>query len=154
MYDFVHKLLKKKKYKQVLSTVLENEEVREPFTNDLNHAWYIVGDAYFKLNDYKLAIQSFKKALEYWDEDISAMIALSNSYSELKAPELASKVLENGLRVDPFNETLNYNLGNAYFDQERYQDASSCYKKIDQSSNLFDMAQNNLKAIKYKLNEG
>ena len=64
-FEDIHVLLKNKMYIDVINLVFDKKlnRINKPYDFDLNHAWYIVGDIFFKTQKYNSAISCFKKAL-------------------------------------------------------------------------------------------
>lgn len=155
IFDDIHRLLKKAEYEKALGELLASDggKINSPYDQDLNHAWYTVGDAFYKLEQFEDAIAAFRKALENWPEDKEAALALSNSYSENKMPKEAELALKSFLEKNPANETLIYNLANALFDQEKWDEAIPLYTSIKRDTELYGLAQKNLKMAK-KLKTG
>ena len=154
-FDEIHKLLKAGDYEAALSSIYDykNNRIYLPFQNDLNHAWYIVGDIFYKQGDIEYAISCFKKALSDWPEDVEAICALGSCYSYIAKPEKAEGYLSKGLLISPGNPTLLYNYANALFDQKKYRDAIRYFRKIEQEEEIYSLAQSNIKKAKKKLQQ-
>ncbi|WP_454254223.1 tetratricopeptide repeat protein [Pseudomonas sp. Marseille-Q8238] len=144
----IHTLLKEKDFSRALDIVYNSERgvIREPYRNDENHAWYIVGDIFYKKEKYDLAIHAFKNSIEARKEDIQAICALANCYFCIGDIEKAAFYLKEGLQMAPKNASLTYNYGNALFDLERYKEAIRIYKKISKDEEyIYQLAQRNIR---------
>lgn len=147
----IHELLHKGNLKIALETLYnkKNGDIYKKYKSDENHAWYIIGDIFFKSGNYEMAVHSFKRALESREDDIEAYCALANSYSAMNRPEKSAYALLAALKYAPQNPTINYNLGNAYFDMGRYREALEHYNKITlQHEEIYGMAQKNITKAK------
>jgi tetratricopeptide (TPR) repeat protein len=147
----IHDLLREKQHENVLEKIYDKTRgaIRKEFQGDENHAWYIIGDIFFKQSNYEMAAHSFKKSLESREDDIEACCALANAYSELGMPDKSAACLIAGLKYKPDSSTLNYNLGNAYFDMGERERAIKHYKRVlPQHEDIYEMAQKNIKRAK------
>ena len=138
VFDEIHKMLHKARnnsgyYDEILSLLLGSacDDVRAPYREDMNHAWYIIGDIYYTLKAFEKAKIAFLKSIDYWSEDIDALMALANTYVELDEPYEAKKHLLKALELNPDSDKILYNLGNAYFDLEEYKNAIKYYSKVN-----------------------
>ncbi len=150
-FDHIHEMLNNKNYGQVLGILLNPEltKIEEPYRSDLNHAWYIVGDIFYRLEKYEQAISAFKKSLDDRPDDVEAIMALANSYSEANMPEKAEEILRKGKEIDPDNSAITYNLANSLFDQGEYCRAIDFYRAINMSDGeIYGLAQKNIKRVK------
>lgn len=153
-FELVHELLKQNKYGNVLQLIFNAKLflIKPPYSEDLNHSWFIVGDIFYKEEKYEKAISSFKKSLEDWPEDVEAMLALSNCYSEINLPKKAEEILMKAKKIKPGNSAITYNLANALFDQGEYIRAIDYYNKIRSNEDeIYDLAKKNIKTAKEKL---
>jgi tetratricopeptide (TPR) repeat protein len=144
-FDALHKLLKKDR-SAALEQLLDPAScsIREPYVEDLNHAWYVVGDIYFKQDDFTPALESFLKSLDDRPDDVEAMMAIANCASELGDPALSEKYLRAALKQSE-SAALFYNLGNVLFDQGKFGEALCYFKRVAVSdSEIYAMAQRNL----------
>lgn len=120
-------------YENALTLLLrEDRHLRCPFKSaNANHAWYVVGDTYFKLGKFSYAINAFKNSLRACRDDVEALWAIGNAYSEIGRPRLAERYFRKALYLDKTNsDELSFNLGNALFDQKKYAEAISIYLKV------------------------
>lgn len=118
--------------------------IKEPYRADLNHAWYVVGDIYFKQDDFASALESFLKSLDDRPDDVEAMMAIGNCASALGDAALSEKYLRAALKQSE-SAALLYNLGNALFDQGKFGEALCYFKRVKMSdADIYAMAQRNL----------
>ncbi len=154
-FDKIEKILKSPTYVEVLDLLLNSNGSRvvKPYNSALNHAWYLVGVVYFKQENYVDALHSFKKSYRHYKNDIAAIRAIGNCYSELGNPKTAKyyfmKAIKMGGNKYKDINILIYNLGNAYFDMKKYDFAIFEYKKVNKNDKeTFDLAQKNIKHAK------
>jgi tetratricopeptide (TPR) repeat protein len=102
--------------------------IRSHYRSDLNHAWYYVGDLYFRAGDFNKALSSFRNSLKHWRGDSHALMAASCCHSELRRPHWAAYYLKKAIRLDRNNAVLFYNLGNAFLDMDRNKAALRQYR--------------------------
>ena len=100
-FEDIHVLLINKMYIDVINLVFDEKlnRINKPYDIDLNHAWYIVGDIFFKTQKYDSAISCFKKALIFSQNDMEAMCALANCYSEQFQPKKSASILRKALNI-------------------------------------------------------
>lgn len=132
------------------------DNIRKPYNEDINHAWYLVGTIYFKLFDYSHSLQAFRAALKKDPKDYQAAHAIGSCYDQLERYKMAERFFRKALLLHGGNlvETT-YDLGNSLLDQNKFSEAISEYKKVIRNKksdeSLLRMAENNL-AIAKKLN--
>jgi len=147
-FESIHKLLKQRKLALVLRLLLDSKHrVKAQFRGDVNHAWYLVGDAYQRKGDYQSAITAFKRAFQNREEDLEALWAIGDCYSEIGRPILAERYYRKVLQFSKHNVAIRFNLGNALFDQGKYGRAISVYRSIEErvDSKVYRLAQKNLR---------
>lgn len=119
---------------------------------DPNHAWYNAGTIFFHQGKYVSALKAFKKALRTRKDDAQALWAIADCYSEMGKPSFAERYFRKALSNQPGDQSLIYNLGNALFDQGRYQEAIEKYLDIKKAdSELYGLAKKNIAAVQVKL---
>mgnify|MGYP000216966418 CR=1 FL=1 len=157
-FDDIHKLLRAGKGNAVLSMLINKKtgRINKAYSVDLNHAWYIVGSVLYKQEKFGDALLAFKKSYRHWKEDVDAIKAIGTCYSELENPKIAKyyyiKAKTIGGKRYKDIDALTYNLGNAYFDMEKYDLAISEYKKVRKSDKkTYQLAQKNIKHAKKHL---
>jgi tetratricopeptide (TPR) repeat protein len=110
----------------LISPVTQN--INTEYRDDLNHAWYCVGDICFKMGNFQDAKDAFRRALSFRKHDFDALHALGNCYAELGRPVLAERnfrrALLNASAVDASRRAdLKFNVANALLDQRRFDNA-------------------------------
>lgn len=142
-----HKALKQRQYRQVLASLLDSRgRLKAAFKSYPNHAFYILGNIYYKKADYVGAIRYFRRSLNADKSDYQALWAIADCYSDSNRPRLAERYYLQALKLAKSNlSNLRYNLGNALFDQGRYADAVSIYKTVGKGSTSYPRARKNLK---------
>jgi|JI10StandDraft_1071094.scaffolds.fasta_scaffold53395_3 tetratricopeptide (TPR) repeat protein len=122
---------------------------------DPNHVAYVRGDKKFKEGRFADAAKYFLVALEEWPEDWQAMAALGNSYSEMKKPRKSEQWFRQAIALAPMEmqPDLNYNLGNALFDQGRFDEAIEMYSQVPRGNKTWRLAERNIALSKRRLAE-
>jgi tetratricopeptide (TPR) repeat protein len=111
-----------------------------------NHVAYVRGDKKFKEGRFAEAAKFLLIALEEWPEDWQAMDALGNSYSEMKKPRKAEQWFRQAIELAPVENRpdLIYNLGNALFDQGRFDEAIAAYSQVPRGHKPRSLAERNI----------
>lgn len=120
---------------------------------DPNHVAYVRGDKKFKEDRFAEAAQFFLVALEEWPEGWQAMDALGNSYSEMKKTGKAEQWFRQAIEIAPFESRPNliYSLGNALFDQGRFDEAMAIYCQVPRGHKTWGLAEKNIALSKRSL---
>lgn len=116
----------------VCETILDEKSGRvvAPYTDDLNHAWYVVGNATFHMKQYHRALKAFQRAYRYDEGDWMALWGIADCYDRSKRPRMAQRYYERALSFVPTNAALRYNLANACIDLRQYSQAISLLRRI------------------------
>ncbi len=158
-FEILQKMMQQGKTRKVLGALLNQHSNRivKPYKEDLNHAWYLVGVAYYKEKRYEEALLAFKNSYRHWRFDVDALRAIGNCYSELRNAKMAkyyfikAKNLA-GKEYEGINALI-YNLGNSYFDLGQYRLAISEFKKVKASdAKSYEFAQKNMKLAQTTIN--
>lgn len=155
LFKPIHKLIKDQQYDVALNSLLIGNvaKLKSQFKSDTNHAWYLVGDIYFRKLRFRDAITAFKKSLRTRRDDYQVLWAIGNCYSELKMPAIAERYFRKALSYEPNEQRLLYNLGNALLDQGRYQEALDSYKQVlKKNIPLYKLAEKNAAIARGVLN--
>lgn len=148
-FNDIYGLIRAEKYDEALALLLcsKGKTIACHFKSDSNHAWYVVGDILFKKGLYKEAIAAFRKSLRNRLDDYQASWAIGESYSLLGRPRIAERYFRQALlqaKSESDKSSLIYNLGNALFDQRKYEDAINAYKNVSQKNKtIFKLASKN-----------
>lgn len=142
----VESLLSGKEYPTVLQLMLKEEGVLAvDYRQDLNHAWYLVGEAYYGLEEFSSALTSFQESFNSDQYDYMALMAQANCLSNMGGTTAAELLLRKAIDITGGTSQLYYNLGNALFDQRRYLDSIAKYEKVsDTYADLYAWAQDNI----------
>jgi len=134
-FNSVYQLIRSKRYSQALRKLLSERagKLAEGFAEEPNHAWYVVGDLYFKKKELRIATSAFRRSIAADGSDAQAYLALGNCYLGLGEHRKALKAYSQGLDADPRDAKLRYNLGNAYFDLGKYGQAATLYRSVNRS---------------------
>lgn len=103
--------------------------IRAPFRCDLNHAWYLHGELLFRQGRWLDAIRAYRKAYTRDIRDWHALMAIANCYDEMRKPAMAARNLRQALSIEPRSAELQYNLGNALYDDGQWKEAIHLYRK-------------------------
>lgn len=153
-FDEIHKLLSEGNLDLALHRIYDpaDDTIKARFDNDLNHAWYIVGDIHSKKGEYEKALTAFKKSLDDRPDDMEARWALGDVYSSLGQYSDAEIHFSKALEINPDSKEMKYNLANALYDQGKYKDAIKFYKDIpNDEPSIGNKAMKNLGLAKSKL---
>lgn len=134
----VHSLMKQGRLSTALRMLLNSETnmINDAFRLDKNHAWYCVGDIFFRQKNFEAAKNAFKRSVDYRPDDEDALEAVGNCYDELKRPKLAERYFRRALDVSTHTikaserAAITFNLANALFDQGRLDEAIELYKQL------------------------
>ncbi len=156
VFESVHETINKGQLEIALREVLDMDlaKIRKPYTSDLNHAWYVVGNIYFELSDYSQSLRAFRSAFK---SDQQTAHAIGNCYTELGRYKMAERFFKKALSGNESNLELIYNLGNSFLDQDKFVEAMNKYIKVINSKNadenLMIMAKENLAIAKKALSK-
>jgi len=162
IFDRIHRLLKDNLNDEAIVALLsKRSRLRKEFWIDKNHAWYCVGCAYFNNEEYDLARKAFMNALRYAPFDTESLLACANCFSEMQRPDDVLRILKKALRQNPggkLRTAIKYNLGNAFFDLKRYEEAKQIYMKLSKRNDeIGHLAKKNIihlqgKSLEQKIN--
>lgn len=131
----INQLLRNGQHSKAISRLVARDgRIRADFRGDVNHAWYLAGDAAYRSGDLDQALVFFKNSARAWPDDTQALMALANCYSDLNKPRWAAHYLAKAIEIDPHNPDLNFNLANARFDMAQYAKAVKLYRKVIKAS--------------------
>lgn len=143
LFSYPHALINKGKTQQVLSLLIDNEDIAQAYKEDENHAWYLVGDTLYKEKKFDFALKCFKKSLFFNPKDYDAIFAIGDCYSELKKPERAFSFYKSVYKKTKNYNAL-YNMGNCFFDTHEYAEAIDIYIDIPAHAVSYKMARKNI----------
>jgi tetratricopeptide (TPR) repeat protein len=129
----IHTLLRAKRYRAVRKAILDDKTGRvvPPYTEDLNHTWYVIGNAELGAKRYDRALKAYQRSYRHDDgEGWMALMAIGNCYYQMKRPRMALRYYARALRFVPSNAELRYNLANMYIDLRQYSNAISRLRRI------------------------
>ena len=106
---------------QELVTNASEEQTAEQYpTSGITHFMY--GEIYRSGGNYTYANLEYRKALEY-DTTTTILNAIGESYRMLGKPKQATSYFEKSLKLDPNDETAQYNVLDLYMNELRYEEA-------------------------------
>lgn len=134
----IHAHLRENKLKAAIKLIVDRAGKLHPKLRvDANHAWYCLGDAYYRMGEYSSARDGFFKALRSRPSDIDALVAIANSYDALSKPRYAAHYLRRAMREARSQHLgredvsrVAFNLGNALSDLGRYEEAVDAYRQV------------------------
>lgn len=131
-FEKIHAIIRRGRTSEALKHLLDDtgRRIRKPYTENLNHAWYLVGDLLYKKRNHREAIDAFKKSYRNWPDDYQALWATAECYSEMKRPRIAVRYWEKAMAIAGPKDELLFNLGNAFLDAGEFSKAISYYKKV------------------------
>jgi tetratricopeptide (TPR) repeat protein len=112
---------------------------------ELNIAAYSEADALYRKGRFREALRSFKCAAEADPEDSACWFAMGSCFDALKKPQRAELAYRKALSLAPEADhpALFFNIGNALFDQQLFDQAIIWYAKIPRSHGVFAAAKRN-----------
>ncbi|WP_084455370.1 tetratricopeptide repeat protein [Comamonas composti] len=158
VYENIYHNMRSGRYEEVLERILDfkSGNLKFPFEKNANHAWYCVGDAYFKLGKFSEALKAFQRAKKSDSSDAMCFLALGNSYDALGRPKLAERMFRKALNMDLdeyYRASAFFNFGNALYDQKRYEEAIEIYNHVRKRKDLIgEKARRNIFSAKLKIN--
>ena len=107
---------------------------------------YRRGDKHYRAGRYHAALGEFRRALQLAPADSDTWWAIGNCHTDLHRPRLAESAFRSALRFAKPRDraVLTYNLGNALFDQRRFQAAARWYRRVPPRSSIARATRRNL----------
>lgn len=146
VFGRIHALMRRGRNGEALAKLLDDtgRRIRKPYTENLNHAWYLIGEILYETENYLEAIKAYQKSYRNWSDDYQALWGVAECYSEMKRPRIAVRYWEKALSLAGHKDELIYNLGNAFFDLGEFAKAISCYVKVrKRSPSVYKLAAKN-----------
>ncbi|MGI9413040.1 MAG: tetratricopeptide repeat protein [Hyphomicrobiales bacterium] len=156
-FDAIRSLLKSERYAEALEHVYDRrgDRIRAPFHHDLNRAWYIVADIFFKQDLFARSKTAFERSLLEHPNDVEALLGFAHACAELHHYAASERALRLALEENPFDDRVLYSLANILFDNERYEEAISLYERlISVGSRLSPGARKNLRLAVSQMRTG
>jgi tetratricopeptide (TPR) repeat protein len=104
-------------------------------------------DLYMR-QDYKGAVKEFQRSIGLApnsSNSVDAASYMADAYIALDDTKGAIKALKTSLRLNPYRDDINIKLGNLYFSEERYPEATTEYEKAvklnPSAGNIFALGQ-------------
>ncbi|WP_172424508.1 tetratricopeptide repeat protein [Vandammella animalimorsus] len=151
--DGIYRMIRSGEYTSAIDKMMVGDGFRldAVYKFDANHSWYVLGGIFLKIGNYNSAIESFRRSLKSWPEDVDALMAMGNIYSEIKKYKMAERFFRRGLLINPENLGMKFNLANALFDQGKLDLALKEYASIArQESDLSGQANRMIGLINQK----
>lgn len=90
---------------------------------DVSKGYYNLGLAYYTIDSLDKAERIYRKALKLDSSNVDLYINMAALYIKKRRFDLAEQYALMGLRYDPDNNLVNYNLGKSYYLRNQYQKA-------------------------------
>jgi tetratricopeptide (TPR) repeat protein len=112
---------------------------------ELNIRAYADADALFKAGRIREALRQFRVASDADPDDSDCWFALGSCFDALKQPKRAEAAYLKALAKAPESDhpALNFNIGNALFDQQRFEQAIARYVQVPRGHAVYVPAQRN-----------
>jgi tetratricopeptide (TPR) repeat protein len=91
-----------------------------------------IANQYFIQTYWDRAIENFQRVLELMPDSLETYADLGLCYMRKNQPELAIKIIEEGLKISANSPALQHLLGNAYAQANQWRNAIIAYKKAVQ----------------------
>ena len=126
-----------------LTTVVQ----RDPNILD---AWIMLGNEYFRKNQYALALQQYKRALAINPDYDLATVNLASAYRAMGDYEAATLGFERYLQKDPKNAWVRYQLGELYVELNQLEKAEAEFQQSLADDVRVASARNALGVVAFK----
>jgi arylsulfatase A-like enzyme/tetratricopeptide (TPR) repeat protein len=113
-------------------------------------AWFSLGNAYFKEQRYKEAIEYFKKALALKPDYDLAVINIAAAYRRLGDDDAALAGFEHYLRIDPKDAYVRYQMGEIWLDRGDLDRAEQLFRESLEMDSHVAAAKNALGAVAFR----
>lgn len=153
-FEKIYSLVRRRRYGAALDLLYDRQSHRlnGAYKSDANHAWYRVGEIFYKQGKYREALDAFRKGLRTRPEDAYALWAIADCYSDMGRPKLAERYYRKAKALAGQEWALTYDIGSCLFDQGRYREAIALYKKIPSSeSGAFKLARKNMELAQSRM---
>lgn len=133
----IYALRRRRRFSAALRQLVDVESLRLrlPFRREANHAWYCAGDVAYLLGQIPFAISAFRRALRSRPDDVQALWAMGNCYSDLGRARMAERCFRRALALSGDSDLrLLFNLANALLDQGKYGLALNMYREVKRRS--------------------
>ena len=97
---------------------------------EVGHAWFLLGWAFRRLENYTEAKEAFLKAIELEPKEPDAFNELAICYMELGEYRDCRKYLSRALRLEPENVKIISNMGILSMKEEKFADAEGFFKTV------------------------
>jgi len=103
-------------------------------------AWCYLGIAYYEINLYEKAIESFDYALALDEKNEEALLYEMKSYFKLNERKKANEVFFTLLNMTRFKDLLWHQLGNSFYEAEEYENALVSYQNSIDENDEFSIS--------------
>ncbi len=125
---------------------------RESVDVDLNIALYSEADACFRAGRFRDALRLFKRAAQADPLDSDCWFAIGSCLDALNRPTRAEAAYLKALSMAPEEDhpALPFSVGNALFDQQRFEEATGWYARVPAEHEVFARADRNRRLAESK----
>jgi len=111
----------------------------------LNISAYSEADKHYHAGHFREALRLFNISSTADPADGDAFYAIGNCYDALDEPTLAAAAYRTAIKLLPSDRhpELHFNIGNAFFDLERYAEALAEYRLVPKDSSAWAAASKN-----------
>lgn len=126
--------------------------LRESIDVALNIELYSEADACFRAGRFRDALRLFKQAARADSLDNDCWFAIGSCLDALRRPSRAERAYLKALSLAPPGDhpALFFNIGNALFDQQRFEDAVTWYARVPAGHEVFARAECNRRLAESK----
>jgi tetratricopeptide (TPR) repeat protein len=131
----------------IQATQIPDSLVLSPAASELSEAkkYKELGNQKASQNDYKGAIDYYKKSTEIKPDFVDAYYNLGKAYKTINDTDNAIKSFSRYLELEPQNIEIMANLGQCLKEKKQYNQAENYFKKVLEIDPKFDMASRELK---------
>lgn len=120
---------------------------------DLNIEAYAEADALYRKGRFREALRSFRRAAKADPEDSDCWFAMGSCFDALNQPKRAELAYRKALSLAPEADhpALFFNIGNALFDRQLFEEATLWYAKIPRGNKVHAAAERNRQLAESKI---
>lgn len=125
----------------------KDEEFGEEFITSQIADYIHLGDKFRQKGNFYLALQKYQSAREKDPTNPMIFSKLAKTYLAMREYEKGEEILLEGIRLNPDYAILYVDLGNLYFEQEKYQLARDSYEEAMQINPFNPLVQQRIEII-------
>ena len=117
---------------------------------NIQDAWIMLGNEYFRTHDYGAAVRQYRRALEINPDNDLAIANLAGGYRALGDYSAAILGYERYLEKDPKNAWIRYQLGELFIDVDQLDKAEAAFRQSLADDTRVASARNALGVVAFK----